>query len=131
MLSVSISSQNGHTIPHLYLPDHPSCCCVYVPGQETRNIFTNETSVMMPDNETVIEMKISVKNKDYSALHSVSKILLSPPVMDQIIGLISSNFFLNKSVIQQYSLIYLPVGQKSSSSMIQSYFDYHCILHRI
>ena len=50
------------------------------------NIFTNETSIMMPDNETVIEMKIAVKNKDNSALTSVSKILLSPAVMDQIIG---------------------------------------------
>merc|ERR1739844_33120 len=50
------------------------------------NIFTNETSIMMPDNETIIEMKIAVKNKDNSALTSVSKILLSPAVMDQIIG---------------------------------------------
>merc|ERR1712226_624847 len=50
------------------------------------NIFTNATSIMMPDNETIIEMKIAVKNKDTSALTPVSKILLSPAVMDQIIG---------------------------------------------
>merc|ERR1712142_1101996 len=56
------------------------------PVQPAPNVFTNETSIMMPDNETIIEMRISVKNKDNSALESVSKVLLSPPVMDQIIG---------------------------------------------
>ena len=62
------------------------------------NIFTNETSIMMPDNETVIEMKIAVKNKDNSALTSVSKILLSPAVMDQIIGQTQLTYLEQKNV---------------------------------
>eukprot|EP00091_Calanus_sinicus_P022248 TRINITY_DN6950_c0_g1_i2.p1 TRINITY_DN6950_c0_g1~~TRINITY_DN6950_c0_g1_i2.p1 ORF type:complete len:157 (-),score=45.82 TRINITY_DN6950_c0_g1_i2:62-532(-) len=56
------------------------------PVQPPGSIFTNETSIMMPDNETIIEMKISVKNQDNSALRPVSSILQSPAVMDQIIG---------------------------------------------
>merc|ERR1719369_467546 len=49
-------------------------------------MFTNTTSITMPDNETIVEMHISVKNRDNTALQGVSRILLSPAVMDQVIG---------------------------------------------
>ena len=83
-----LSKFSGKYVQFIFYFASASSIVATDPDQSSRNVFTNETSILMPDNMTVIELRISVKNKDNSALQPVSKVLLSKAVMDQVIGAI-------------------------------------------